>query len=112
MNSWAPCVRWFAVCTGRDLSYLCLPVQCQYGAVSHHSLNTSLPSVVLENETLWRSQKQLIELFGKAKVTLSEHFEHIFVNGGLQDDSVIRFYRTTAVDGKPAKWSTATATWC
>lgn len=54
-------------------------------------------SVVMENETLWLSQKQLSELFGKAKGAISEH---IFVDGGLQEDSVVRFYRTTAAAGK------------
>lgn len=57
-------------------------------------------SVVLENETLWLSQKQLTELFGKAKGTISEHITHIFEDGELQEDAVVRFYRTTAADGK------------
>ncbi|WP_291933310.1 virulence RhuM family protein [Limnohabitans sp.] len=57
-------------------------------------------SVVLENETLWLSQKQLSELFGKAKGTISEHIKHIFEDEELQEDSVVRFYRTTAADGK------------
>jgi hypothetical protein len=57
-------------------------------------------SVVLENETLWLSQKQLTELFGKAKGTISEHIKHIFEDGELQEDSVVRFLRTTAADGK------------
>lgn len=57
-------------------------------------------SVVLENENLWLSQKQLTELFGKAKGTISEHIKHIFEDGELQEDSVVRFYRTTAADGK------------
>ncbi len=57
-------------------------------------------SVMLENEELWLSQKQLTELFGKAKTTISEHIKHIFEDGELQEDSVVRFFRTTAADGK------------
>jgi hypothetical protein len=57
-------------------------------------------SVVLENENLWLSQKQLTELFGKAKGTVSEHIKHIFEDGELMEDSVVRFFRTTAADGK------------
>lgn len=57
-------------------------------------------SVVLENEELWLSQKQLTELFGKAKTTISEHIKHIFEDGELREDSVVRFFRTTASDGK------------
>lgn len=57
-------------------------------------------SVVLENEELWLSQKQLTELFGKAKTTISEHIKHIFEDGELREESVVRFFRTTAADGK------------
>ena len=57
-------------------------------------------SVMLENEELWLSQKQLTELFGKAKTTISEHIKHIFEDGELREDSVVRFFRTTAADGK------------
>jgi len=56
--------------------------------------------VMLEAETLWLSQKQLTELFGKAKGTISEHIKHIFEEGELVENSVVRFFRTTAADGK------------
>jgi hypothetical protein len=56
--------------------------------------------VMLEGETLWLSQKQLAELFGKAKGTISEHIKHIFEDGELDESSVVRFFRTTASDGK------------
>jgi hypothetical protein len=56
--------------------------------------------VMLEAETLWLNQKQLTELFGKAKGTISEHIKHIFEDGELNESSVVRFFRTTAADGK------------
>jgi len=56
--------------------------------------------VMLEAETLWLNQKQLTELFGKAKGTISEHIKHIFEDGELEEDSVVRLFRTTAADGK------------
>ncbi|MCR4304660.1 MAG: virulence RhuM family protein [Gallionella sp.] len=56
--------------------------------------------VVLEAETLWLNQKQLTELFGKAKGTVSEHIKHIFEDGELIENSVVRLFRTTAADGK------------
>ena len=56
--------------------------------------------VTLENETLWLSQKQLCELFGKSKSTISEHIKTIFEDEELDKDSVVRNYRTTASDGK------------
>jgi len=56
--------------------------------------------VRLEDETVWLSQKQLTELFGKAKGTISEHVKHIFEDGELAEASVVRLFRTTAADGK------------
>lgn len=56
--------------------------------------------VMLEAETLWLNQKQLTELFGKAKGTISEHIKHIFEEGELDEKSVVRLFRTTALDGK------------
>ena len=56
--------------------------------------------VRLENQTIWLSQKQLTELFGKAKGTISEHIKHIFEDGELEEISVVRLFRTTATDGK------------
>ena len=56
--------------------------------------------VRLVGQTLWLSQKQLTELFGKAKGTISEHIKHIFEDGELVENSVVRFFRTTAADGK------------
>ena len=56
--------------------------------------------VRLENQTLWLNQKQLGELFGKAKGTISEHIKHIFEDGELEEISVVRLLRTTATDGK------------
>lgn len=56
--------------------------------------------VVLDNQTLWLNQKQLTELFGKAKSTISEHIDHILADGELEETAVVRFFRTTAADGK------------
>ena len=56
--------------------------------------------VMIEAQTLWLSQKQLTELFGKAKGTISDHIKHILEDGELEGDSVVRHFRTTAADGK------------
>ncbi|MFH0801032.1 MAG: virulence RhuM family protein [bacterium] len=56
--------------------------------------------VRLEDRNIWLNQKQLVELFGKAKGTISEHIKHIFEDEELEEDSVVRFFRTTAADGK------------
>ncbi|AKJ43417.1 RhuM family protein [Pragia fontium] len=53
-----------------------------------------------ESDTLWLSQAMICELYGKAKATISEHIKNIFEDGELVENSVVRFYRTTASDGK------------
>ena len=53
-----------------------------------------------EDETIWLSQKMMAALFDVDVRTISEHLQNIFVNGELQQDSVIRKFRNTASDGK------------
>lgn len=54
----------------------------------------------LENETVWLTQAQIGELFQKAKSTISEHIKHIFEEAELDENTVVRNFRTTASDGK------------
>ena len=56
--------------------------------------------VRIENETVWLSQAKIVELFASSKANVSEHIKHIFEEGELQRDSVVRKFRTTAADGK------------
>ena len=56
--------------------------------------------VKLENETVWLTQKQLAELFQKDVRTINEHNQNILAEGELKENSVIRNFRITAVDGK------------
>ena len=46
------------------------------------------------------NQKQLSELFGVSKATISEHIKNIFNDKELTSESVVRNFRTTAADGK------------
>jgi len=56
--------------------------------------------VRFEDKSIWLSQKQLSEIFGKSVKTISEHISNIFNEGELEASSVIRNFRTTASDGK------------
>ena len=56
--------------------------------------------VRLEQETVWLSQTQMGLLFNKDKRTISEHISNIFKEGELNENSVVRNFRTTANDGK------------
>lgn len=56
--------------------------------------------VRLEEETVWLTQAQICELFQKSKATISEHIKNVFEEGELNENSVVRNFRTTASDGK------------
>lgn len=51
-------------------------------------------------ETLWMPQKEMAELFGKDKSTISRHLRNIFDSGELDEQSVVADFATTAADGK------------
>ena len=56
--------------------------------------------VRIEDETVWLTQAQICELFQKSKATISEHIKHVFSEGELIENSVVRKFRTTAADEK------------
>lgn len=56
--------------------------------------------VALQDETVWLSQQQLVELYQTSKSNVSEHIKHIFEEGELEENSVVRKFRTTGSDGK------------
>lgn len=56
--------------------------------------------VRLEDETVWLTQAQMGQLFGKDKRTISEHIGNIFKEGELDENSVVRNFRITAADCK------------
>jgi hypothetical protein len=54
----------------------------------------------LEGNTVWLTQAQMAELFGKSRVTITEHIRNVFKEGELDESSVCRNFRHTAQDGK------------
>lgn len=52
------------------------------------------------DETVWLTQAQLCDLYQTSKSNISEHIKNIFDEGELDEDSVVRKFRTTAADGK------------
>ena len=57
-------------------------------------------NVKIRGETVQLTQAQLVELYQTSKANVSEHIKHIFEEGGLEESSVVRNFRTTAADGK------------
>jgi len=59
--------------------------------------------VRVENDTVWLTQAQMVELFRTTKQNISLHIRNIFQEGELQEVSVVKEYLTTASDGKSYK---------
>jgi hypothetical protein len=58
--------------------------------------------VRLEEATVWLTQAQLCELFQKSKATISEHIKNVFEEGELDEEVVVRKFRTTTQHGAMA----------
>lgn len=56
--------------------------------------------VKFENETVWLSQNQMVQLFQTTKQNVSAHIKNIFEEGELDENSVVKDFLTTAQDGK------------
>ncbi|MDE6247629.1 MAG: virulence RhuM family protein, partial [Muribaculaceae bacterium] len=55
--------------------------------------------VRVEDETVWLSQAQIVELFNSSKANISEHLKHIFDSGELMKDATVRKFRTVRQEG-------------
>lgn len=55
--------------------------------------------VLFEEETVWLTQTQICELFGKSRSTISEHIKNVFDEGELQEEVVVRKIRNTTQHG-------------
>jgi len=62
--------------------------------------NIAKVSVRLEEETVWLTQKQLAEIFDTTKQNIGQHIKNITEDGELNRNSVVKFFFTTASDGK------------
>ena len=56
--------------------------------------------VKLENETLWLSLNQLVQLFERDKSVISRHIKNFFAEKELEQQAVVAFFATTASDNK------------
>ncbi len=56
--------------------------------------------VQLENDTVWLTQEQMAQLFGKGRSTITEHISNIFKEEELEQNAVCRNFRHTANDSE------------
>ncbi len=57
-------------------------------------------SVKIEEETVWLTQQQMVDLFNSSKANVSEHIKHIYEEGELAEASTVRKFRTVQTEGK------------
>ena len=55
--------------------------------------------VLLQNESVWLTQKAIAELFGVVKSTISEHLTNIFETNELDKNATVRNFRTVQLEG-------------
>lgn len=55
--------------------------------------------VILDGDTVWLSQAQMVELFSRERSVITKHIRKIISDGEL-DNSVCAFFAHTASDGK------------
>lgn len=55
--------------------------------------------VVLNEDMVWLSQSQIVQLFQSSKANISEHINNIYHQNELDKDSTVRNFRTVRVEG-------------
>ena len=55
--------------------------------------------VVLNEDMVWLSQSQIVQLFQSSKANISEHIKSIYHQNELDKDSTIRNFRTVRIEG-------------
>ena len=61
--------------------------------------NTVQLDVRMENETVWLSQQQMVQLFNSTKQNISLHIGNIFREGELQKEATVKEYLTVQTEG-------------
>ena len=55
--------------------------------------------VKIEEDTVWLTQAQMVELFGSSKANISEHITNIYQQGELVQSATVRKFRTVSKEG-------------
>ena len=74
------------------------------GVVDSEDRNVEL-RVPIEDETVWLTQAQMIELFGRDQSVISRHIRNIFRENELDEKSNMHFLHITNIDRPVAFYS-------
>lgn len=77
-----------------DINYTQLTSAVDSQIVLYQPNETISLEVKLEQEIVWLTQAQMVELFGSSKANISEHITNIYQQGELIQDLTVRKFRT------------------
>jgi prophage maintenance system killer protein len=60
--------------------------------------------VVVGDDTVWMTQAQMVELFGRNQSVLARHINNVFAEGELQREGSMQILHRTSEDGRPAAY--------
>lgn len=75
------------------------PVDNESQLVLYQPDETISLEVKLEEETVWLTQAQMVELFGSSKANVSEHINNIYQQCELPQETTVRKFRTVRKEG-------------
>ena len=55
--------------------------------------------VMIEDETVWLTQSQMVVLFDSSKANISEHIKHVYETRELEEVTTVRKFRTVRTEG-------------
>lgn len=61
--------------------------------------DTTRLEVRMDNETVWLTQAQIVELFQSSKANISDHISNIYEQGELSYEATVRNFRTVQQEG-------------
>ncbi|MBS7364696.1 MAG: DNA-binding protein, partial [Paludibacteraceae bacterium] len=67
--------------------------------VLYHPDDSLSLEVKLDQDTVWLTQAQMVELFGSSKGNVSEHITNIYSQGELSREATVRNFRTVRKEG-------------
>ncbi len=67
--------------------------------IIYHPDETLALDVRVEDESVWLTQTQIVELFASSKANISEHLKNIFDSGELTREATVRNFRTVRKEG-------------
>lgn len=84
---------------GLDLKLQAIDMESKFEIFTTSDKQTEI-QVKFDDETVWLSQAQIVQLFDSSKANISEHIKHIYASEELEKESTVRNFRTVQIEGK------------